>query len=135
MKYIKLKSGKIIDNTKGEYIVKEMLNRDNDRLMIVAKPEHIHENYVDVEDAFPFEEQADTIEELVDKYSISYDGGNYFDILDDCPIKTNIETGFYKSIGKENPIVYGGILTNKGLIYVARLKGVLPNGEIDWELL
>lgn len=31
--------------------------------------------------------------------------------------------------------VYSYIKTDKGLIYVAKMKGVLPNGEIDWELL
>lgn len=30
---------------------------------------------------------------------------------------------------------YGAIWTDKGLIYKAKMKGVLPNGEIDWELL
>lgn len=28
-----------------------------------------------------------------------------------------------------------GILKEEGLIYVAKMKGVLQNGEIDWELL
>ena len=32
--------------------------------------------------------------------------------------------------------VYGAIhIEDKGLIYVAKMKGVLLNGEIDWELL
>lgn len=31
--------------------------------------------------------------------------------------------------------VYGAIWTDKGLIYVAKMKGILSNGEIDWELL
>ena len=30
---------------------------------------------------------------------------------------------------------FGAIWTDKGLIYVAEMKGILPNGEIDWELL
>lgn len=29
----------------------------------------------------------------------------------------------------------GAIWTDKGLIYVAEMKGILPNGEIDWKLL
>lgn len=31
--------------------------------------------------------------------------------------------------------IYGVIFTDKGFIYKAKMKGVLPNGEIDWELL
>ncbi len=30
---------------------------------------------------------------------------------------------------------YGAIWTDKGLIYVTKKKGILPNGEIDWELI
>lgn len=31
--------------------------------------------------------------------------------------------------------VFGAIWTDRGLIYVAKMKDVLPNGEIDWESL
>jgi hypothetical protein len=40
----------------------------------------------------------------------------------------------HKAIG-DSDIIYGAIWTDKGLIYVAKMKGILPNGEIDWELL
>lgn len=40
-----------------------------------------------------------------------------------------------KLINDKNVEVYGAIWTDKGLIYKARMKGILPNGEIDWELL
>lgn len=36
---------------------------------------------------------------------------------------------------KSKIVIYGAIWTPKGLIYKAKMKGVLPNGEIDWELL
>jgi len=39
----------------------------------------------------------------------------------------DFELYFYK--------VYGAIWTDKGLIYVAKMKGILLNDEIDWELL
>lgn len=32
-------------------------------------------------------------------------------------------------------IFYGAIWTDQGLIYKAKMKGILPNGKIDWELL
>ncbi len=31
--------------------------------------------------------------------------------------------------------IYGAIWTDGGLIYKAKMKGVSPSGEIDWELL
>lgn len=31
--------------------------------------------------------------------------------------------------------IYGAIYTDKGIIYKAKMKGVSPNGEIEWELL
>lgn len=42
---------------------------------------------------------------------------------------------------QENPnykfegCIKGAIWTDKGLIYVAKMNGILPSGEIDWELL
>lgn len=31
--------------------------------------------------------------------------------------------------------IKGANWTDKGLIYVTKMKGILPNGKIDWELL
>ena len=42
---------------------------------------------------------------------------------------------------KDNPnykfdgCIKAAVWTDKGLIYVAKMKGILPNDEIDWELL
>ena len=77
--------------------------------------------------------QADTIEELCDgicaierngKLKVPYVGKTTQDL------KVIIDL-----IDKDNYEVYGAIWTDKGLIYVAKMKGVLPNGKIDWELI
>ena len=65
---------------------------------------------------------ADTIEELCDMFVYKY---QVF-----API---VERA--KVICEDITQVFGAIWTDKGLIYVAKMKGVLPNGEIDWELL
>lgn len=78
--------------------------------------------------------QADTIEELCDFCEIDYTD-NIYEIYDltreEYPkgfIENHIDDGLIVS-------VFVGLKTNKGLIYVAKMKGVLPNGEMDWELL
>ena len=96
--------------------------------------------WVEIEKAYtliPKEEiitQADTIEELCDFCEIDYTD-NIYEIYDltqeEYPkgfIENHIDDGLIIS-------VFVGLKTNKGLIYVAKMKGVLPNGEIDWELL
>jgi hypothetical protein len=67
--------------------------------------------------------QADTIEELCDVF-VYVDEGCYPEISDDLDLMQTSTT-----------IIYGAIWTDKGLIYKAKMKGILPSGEIDWELL
>jgi hypothetical protein len=69
--------------------------------------------------------QSDTIEELCDEFVIKTD-------------KEYISKRSLLELQDMNnyvPYIYGAIWTDKGLIYVAKMKGILPNGEIDWELL
>lgn len=81
--------------------------------------------------------QADTIEELFDRFVIVFTHSNnefcyrndFFKIGDALYF-----IDLYKSRCKILN-TYGAIWTDKGLIYVAKMKGILPNGEIDWELL
>ena len=73
--------------------------------------------------------QAETIEELCD-FKVEV-------ISDDKSVAVRIFT-MYKELPPNKDIksgTYGAILTDKGLIYVAKMKGILPSGEIDWELL
>ena len=85
--------------------------------------------------------QADTIEELFDElvvYAEDYDYFNSTKILHRHWVFDDIKEAKeqIKLIGAGiKRIIYGAIWTDKGLIYKAKMKGVLPNGEIDWELL
>ena len=66
--------------------------------------------------------QADNLKELCDEF-----------VFNETLIYDETEMKWLVSQGCE---VYGCIWTSKGLIYVAKMKGVLlPNGEIDWQLL
>lgn len=65
---------------------------------------------------------ADTVEELFDAFV----SNNHI-----VPLKVIVEYGHHSNY--EN--TYGAIWTDEGLIYKAKMKGVLSNGEIDWELL
>lgn len=80
--------------------------------------------------------QADTIEELCDEfvYNNQLLNPRYIDPKDNelIAFKYRIEDEFNYKNHKE---IYGAIWTNKGLIYVAKVKGVSQNCEIYWELL
>ena len=71
------------------------------------------------------------VEELCDEFVIKAYCSNepFLFMKEQMDIK-----GFIKKCDKDT-IIYGAIWTDKGLIYVAKMKGILPNGEIDWELL
>ena len=89
--------------------------------------------------------QADSIEELFDEFRgiwINY----YESEKKDAHEEYHYDKGknvFYADFDELTPkeaiekfdIFYGAIWTDEGLIYRARMKGVLPNGKIDWELL
>ena len=80
---------------------------------------------------------ADTIEELCDELVIDTPicrhqmSANY--IFDDMNYNPYEELEMLREQGIEYAL-YGAIWTDKGLIYVSKMKGILPNGEIDWEL-
>ena len=81
--------------------------------------------------------QADTIKELCDKFAMKTNVSDEPFLLDKISevkvLKKQIKN--YSQIKYLKKIIYGAIWTDKGLIYKAKMKGVLPNGEIDWELL
>lgn len=127
MKYISTKNGKIY-KTLEDYMQSDLPptrirveDVANDWHNIISKSQVIN--------------QADTIEELCDcfvKIKRKKDYRDYilkFDFKDLSMLKQQ----FMKY---PNSPVYGAIhVEDKGLIYVAKMKGILPNGEIDWELL
>ncbi len=84
---------------------------------------------------------ADTIEELCDEFVQinkskdkdlvrikKIDGVIYYQKLE-----RTLDSEWHKLSAGE--YIIGSIWTDKGLIYKAVMKGVLPNGEIDWELI
>lgn len=81
--------------------------------------------------------QADTISELCDEF--------VYVKKSEKPITVSIEKDMmffskpFRFMKIEHALkegtIYGAIWTDKGLSYVAKMKGILPNGEIDWELL
>ena len=127
MKYIRTKDGKIY-KTLEDYMQSD-LPPTKIRVEDVAKDWHIIIYKSEVI------KQADSIEELCDcfvkikrkgnckPYILKYD-------FKDLPVLKEQAIKY-----KDSP-VYGAIhIEDKGLIYKAKLKGVLPNGEINWELL
>lgn len=70
--------------------------------------------------------QADTIKELCD--AIAYINNDKIKVYPTYSVAPEEDY-------KYNDAIYGCILTKEGLIFKAKMKGVLPNGEIDWELL
>lgn len=84
--------------------------------------------------------QADTIEELCDEFvSITEDLAPEILVPKYISPKDTLEIAWKNRFEDEmcykNVITFGAIWTDKGLIYRAKMKGILPNGEIDWELL
>ena len=80
-----------------------------------------------------FDSQTNIIEELFDDFVII--GSDEYQKY----IKHSLKEALQKKEWLERLgytcNIYGSIWTNNGLIYKAKMKGVLPNGEIDWELL
>lgn len=84
--------------------------------------------------------QADTIEELCDEFvSITEDLTPEILVPKYISPKDTLEIAWKNRFEDEmcykNVVIKGAIWTDKGLIYKAKMKGILPNGEIDWELL
>ena len=77
--------------------------------------------------------QVDTIEELCDEF-VCIGSAEYQKY-----VKHSLKEALQKKEWLERKgytcNIYGAIWTDGGLIYKAKMKDVLPNGEIDWELL
>ena len=73
--------------------------------------------------------QADTIEELCDLFVIK--GRTFHVVLEKTALGTLLKN--YET--EPDIIILGAIWASKGLIYVAKMKGISHNGEIDWKLL
>ena len=69
--------------------------------------------------------QADTIEELCDEFVAYHKTLKLTYVIRKMPFVEQ----------DENFNIYGAIWTEWGLKYVAKMKGILPNGEREWELL
>ena len=124
MRYIRTKDGRIT-TLKDELM-------DNPGLWILGGKENILEI-------------VDTIEDLFDEFRgiwINYYESEKKDAHEEYHYDKE-KNVFYNDFEELTPeaviekfdIFYGAIWTNSGLIYKAKMKGILPNGEIDWELL
>ena len=80
--------------------------------------------------------ESDNIEELLDNVVVFDTHGDSHYVLKrflgSFEFKEWMEDGERQN---NRYVFYGAIWTDKGLIYVAKMKGILPNGNIDWELL
>lgn len=74
--------------------------------------------------------QADSIEELCDGFVMK----TYLTYYTNSHLK-DLLLEYDKFHIKDGIAIYGAIFTDEGFIYKAKIKGILPNGEIDWELL
>ena len=125
MKYIRTKYGRIFELPK-EVITTADLN---------TKIDDLKGGFIGEYKGIEVIKQADTIEELCDEFVVFGEhiipNHTHFSSLTDVGIKSCLEA---------KAAIYGAIWT-KGkhdepiLKSVAKMKGVLPNGEIDWELL
>lgn len=132
MKYIRTKDGRIID-LKGWSIVELIgVNTEtNEEKKDICYQRNWFEQHGDcceykseyISHNSQVLKQADTIEELCDEFVV--EGKSYHIVLD----KMGYET--IKRYEKdEDTNIYGAIWTDKGLIYVAKVKE-----SVEWELL
>lgn len=87
---------------------------------------------------------ADTVEELFDDFIWKWNEKEFpystarqyrrYGGCGDLKRAIRVEKNYGKSLNYDYEI-YGAVWTDKGLIYKAKMKEILPNGEIDWELL
>lgn len=123
MKYIRTKDGRIVD-------VSNVVLQDG---LTIKDIKDISEEtrFIACYDGIEIVKYSDTVEELCDEFVI-------YDIHKDKWLHfTNLNSllGYCGENGLDKTTIRGAIWTDKGLIYKAKMKGVLPNGEIDWELL
>lgn len=121
MKYIRMKNGEIIAFLDEDRETK-LPNRDLRFYFI--KPDKVIA-FIGKDEII---KQADTIEELCDEFVLLNHKETGKPFLDK-------DLEFLKNASKLGYDVRGAIWTDNGLIYRAKMKGILPNGEIDWELL
>lgn len=114
MKYIRTKSGRIIDLTK--------VLLENEYGYGWGTIEHYIE-YLNNDAQDTVINQADTIEELCDEFVVLEKGKTK-------PFVYDMHCRDLDRYIKENATIYGAIWTDKGLIYVAKL-----NNKGEWELL
>ena len=121
MKYIRTKDGKIFDISNFE-VKREIYENGELKIYEFWTTRFLDRQVIEL---FTNEilKQVDTIEELFDEFVYELKSGGKF--IDEKLVN---KFDIYEQI-------YGAIWTDKGLIYKARMKGILPNGEIDWELL
>lgn len=80
--------------------------------------------------------QADTIPELCDAYVITSKQGHIYDSYGDYGYELKeVLPQAREECPDEDWDLYGCILVDGIIKQVAKMKGVLSNGEIDWELL
>lgn len=131
MKYIRTKDsiGTGIFEVQEEHFTKE---QNKEQVLVEVTTKETMTNPVMRFIPKQIEKYADTIEELCDAFIVAYENGAriIYSDLEWAKEKTkrSLEVG-------NKSVIYGAIWTDKGLIYVAEMKGVLPNGEIDWRLL
>ena len=123
MRYIRTEDGRIckVPNKTG------IILYDNDKLLIDTTKKGQTCIYGIVE------KQADNIEELCDEFVIKVNVHNI--VLHDLDSALSYVKDYKNHELTKDYIIYGAIWTDEGLIYKAKMKGILPNGEIDWELL
>ena len=73
---------------------------------------------------------ADTVPELCDMFVMK----TYLTYYTNSHLK-DLLLEYDKFHFKDGIVIYGAIFTDEGIIYKAKMKGVLPHGEIEWELL
>lgn len=80
--------------------------------------------------------EADTIEELCDEFVSNNKLLEPKYIYSNESLIQSWRNRFEDEITVNgNKDIKGAIWTEGGLIYAAKIKGILPNGEINWELL
>lgn len=119
MRYIRTEDNRIYEITKVEY------NEDIDMNQYFYKGGHINSHEVI--------KQANTIEGLCDEF-VLVAPYRFRKPRTGRELDKDFEEMKYFYTDKDDTI-YGAIWTDKGLIYVAKMKGILQSGEIDWELL
>lgn len=129
MKYIRTQNGKIMEID---------LSNEHDQLFY----NHYKNNPFldDFEKGCLIIKETDNVEKLFDclvlwKEIIPIRHSNAKYDIDDIAITQGSYAWDEKKYKEAYRDTYGAIWTNEGLIYKAKIKRILPNGEIDWKLL